>query len=573
MKRAAGEWIAVAVLGLAVAAPALAGSVVDTRHNLSVSGPGPVKSTSETEICIFCHTPHQARSNIPFLWNRADSTATYTTYTSSTLFASVGQPTGASKLCLSCHDGTIALGSVLSRATPIEFPGSGFMPSGPALLGTDISDDHPISFVYDAALASANGELESPALLTGAVRLDNAGELQCTACHNPHDDTFGKFLVMPNNASALCTTCHQRTGWPTSSHATSGATWNGASPDPWPHTDYTTVSENGCENCHSPHTAGGHARLLNFPLEEANCLSCHNGNVAATDIEAELGKVTRHPVDSYTGVHDPAENALTMPTHVECTDCHNPHQVDASSASPPNLTGPLKGARGVSAAGSEVKPASYSYEVCFRCHADNPVSLPGAIVRQVNSQNTRHEFDLSNPSYHPVEGPGQNPDVPSLYNGYTESSVIYCTDCHNNDQGPGNGGAGPKGPHGSSNPFLLERSYSTADFSGSTATSTAAICYKCHDKRYFTDKMYKMWTGFKEHRKHVVGEKAPCSTCHDPHGVRATAGTGDHSHLINFDTSIVSPRGNGDLRFVDKGNRSGSCYLVCHGKDHKPFNY
>ncbi len=129
---------------MSVASLSRAAGIVDTVHNLSISGPGPIKSTTEDEICVFCHTPHKARRDVPYLWNRADSTVNYTTYASSTLFAAVGQPTGASKMCLSCHDGTIALGAVLTRPAEIPFAGGiRFLPAGPSRLGTDISDDHP----------------------------------------------------------------------------------------------------------------------------------------------------------------------------------------------------------------------------------------------------------------------------------------------------------------------------------------------------------------------------------------------------------------------------------------------
>ncbi|MDH3282203.1 MAG: cytochrome c3 family protein, partial [Gammaproteobacteria bacterium] len=184
--------------------------VATTKHNLSVSGPGAIKAATETRICIFCHTPHNAVPSDP-LWNRRASGSNYTPYSSSTAIASPGQPTGASILCLSCHDGTIALGDVLSRSSPIPFAGgTTTMPVGPGRLGTDLSDDHPISFVYSASLANQSGELIVPSALTGPVRLDASGQLQCTTCHDAHNDPFGKFLVMPNSASALCQTCHQK---------------------------------------------------------------------------------------------------------------------------------------------------------------------------------------------------------------------------------------------------------------------------------------------------------------------------------------------------------------------------
>ena len=569
--RSRGALLLLATAALVLAAARLWGAgIVDTRHNLSVTGPGPIKSTTEQELCIFCHAPHMARRDIPYLWNRADSTVSYTTYESSTLYASVGQPSGASKMCLSCHDGTIALGEVLTRTAEIPFVGGiRFLPPGATLLGTNISDDHPVSFRYDAALAAAKGEFVSPSSLTGAVRLDKEGLLQCTACHNPHDDANGKFLVVPNNFTALCTACHDRTNWPTSSHATSSATWSGAGVNPWLHTPYTNVAENGCENCHRPHTAGGHARLLNYTFEEDNCLVCHQGNVAAKNIEAELVKQYRHSVQDYTGVHDPAENFTGVVTkHVECVDCHNPHQAFSSPASPPNVPGALRGVAGVTASGAPAANASYTYEVCFKCHADNNVLSFSAISRQHPQINTRLEFDLTNPSYHPVEGVGRNPNVPSLLPPYTVNSNISCTDCHNSDDSPATAGAGPAGPHGSRNRFLLERNYTVADSTIETSYEYA-LCYKCHDRNILLSDA----SGF-PHQRHVVREQAPCSACHDPHGVSAIQGNAvNNSHLINFNLNIVQPNADGALRFEDQGTFQGRCYLNCHNVEHRPRQY
>src|ERR1035437_7603313 len=79
-------------------------SIVNTKHNLSVTGPGTIKATAESEICLFCHTAHNSKPLSP-LWNRNDPGSTYTLYGSSTMKALPGQPSGSSILCLSCHDG------------------------------------------------------------------------------------------------------------------------------------------------------------------------------------------------------------------------------------------------------------------------------------------------------------------------------------------------------------------------------------------------------------------------------------------------------------------------------------
>ncbi|NIR43522.1 MAG: cytochrome C, partial [Gemmatimonadetes bacterium] len=93
------------------AAPSTSVTDSHNKHNLSVyrqDGTNPTRSTVEERVCIFCHTPHHASEVTP-LWSRFLSVASYTPYNSSTLKVSAapGQPTGVSRLCLSCHDGTI----------------------------------------------------------------------------------------------------------------------------------------------------------------------------------------------------------------------------------------------------------------------------------------------------------------------------------------------------------------------------------------------------------------------------------------------------------------------------------
>ena len=104
--------------------PALAeGAIADTVHNLSVTGPGTIKAAGVGELCIFCHTPHRA-SQTYALWNRDIPPVTYNLYSSTTLEATLKQPVGASRLCLSCHDGTTALGSL--RVSPATGPVSSY---------------------------------------------------------------------------------------------------------------------------------------------------------------------------------------------------------------------------------------------------------------------------------------------------------------------------------------------------------------------------------------------------------------------------------------------------------------
>lgn len=541
--------------------------IADTVHNLSASGPGRIRAQSESQVCIFCHAPHNTGGLRP-LWNRELSNASYQIYRSTTLDAVAGQPTGASKLCLSCHDGTIALGSVISRSEQIRMSGGDFMPAGLTNLGTDLSDDHPISFYYTPGLAASDRQLKSPTSLPHEIRLDANGQLQCTSCHDPHHNKYGKFLNKPLEFGELCVSCHNLDGWSSSPHRLSNATVAGSTANDWP---FSSVAENACRSCHRPHAAGGHERLMIFEREEDNCLNCHNGQVAHTNIQSEIDKLSAHDPRRYSGRHDPREpNAGTNP-HAECADCHNPHlataQLDTGSYIPIGST--LLGVPGVSIAGAYIERAAHEYEVCLRCHGDGAVPVPKRIGRQAQTDNLRLKFGPGNPSFHPLVVPSPSEDTPSLITSLPRGSMIRCTDCHNNDTGRRAGGSGPDGPHGSNYEFLLERNYSTLDET-SESEFDYAMCYKCHQQSsILSDQSFPL------HRKHIVDERTPCSACHDPHGVYGVlAGGSSHTHLINFDTVIVRPEPvTQRLEYRDTGRFSGTCTLVCHGVSHVNMPY
>lgn len=210
--RAARQAICVVALTAVASLPAAAGTIVGSDHDFSASG------WSGGQICIACHTPHNASTtvtNAP-LWNHTTTATTFALYTSPTLNSTVGQPDGTSKLCLSCHDGTVALDSFGGTTGSIYLSGS-------AVLGTSLADDHPVSMLYDTALSTADGALANPAAQTvtigagsqtrtgtiAAVML-RANKVQCASCHDVHN-TFTNgpnLLVKSNAASALCLTCH-----------------------------------------------------------------------------------------------------------------------------------------------------------------------------------------------------------------------------------------------------------------------------------------------------------------------------------------------------------------------------
>ena len=196
---------------LAIVQFAIGQTIVGTKHDFSTAS-----WNTSGEICKVCHTPHGAASvaNAP-LWNHALSTATYTVYSSPTLNAgtpagTLGQPSASSKLCLSCHDNTVAVGGT-------SFIGTIGSPAGYANLGTDLSNDHPVSFTYDAALVSLDPGLKpvtSPGVGTGTIASSMlfAGKMECASCHDVHNGAgiTNGLLVKSNASSALCLTCHNK---------------------------------------------------------------------------------------------------------------------------------------------------------------------------------------------------------------------------------------------------------------------------------------------------------------------------------------------------------------------------
>ena len=544
-------------------------TIFTTKHNLAISGPGTVKALTETQICKFCHTPHNARPQAP-LWNRNNAGGPYTLYSSSTLNATLGQPDGSSILCLSCHDGTVALGQIVSGPAISFAAANTFMPVGKTRLTTDLSNDHPISFVYSAALATADGQLLAPSAIIAPVSLKNS-KVQCTSCHDPHKNITGgtSFLVTTTRTSALCLSCHNRTHWAgNTSHRTSTRTWNGTLPDPWPNTPYLNVAENACESCHNPHNSAGRIRLLKYAAEESNCLDCHNGNGATKNIQLQFGKLSKHNVSGYTGLHQPNEAVRVITNrHVECVDCHNPHAANNTTALAPLANGFLRGVSGINQAGTVVSQVTNSYEVCYKCHSGNPGSLASIFPRQFPQNDVRTEFATTNPSFHPVVAanpvtlaPGNFVNLGGLPNMNT-NTVIYCTSCHASD-----GTGAPAGPHGSSWPFILRFQFSTVAFAdGRTAVpvesaSTFELCYSCHNRTTVVGGT----NGWSKHPKHT--QKGSCNMCHDPHGSTKT-------NLINFRTDIVLPARSGRREYIDDGFRAGTCYLECHGTNHDPKNY
>ncbi len=204
--------LVLAIVSFFVAEPALAlitGSAHDFKsRSWNLSG----------EICIICHTPHNANDGLIPLWNHATTAATFDLYSSASLDATTAQPDGSSKACLSCHDGTVAY-NYFGSVAPVTPKIIG--PTRSVYIGTDLSNDHPVSFTYDGTLAATDGGLYDPTsapafdgkTIDAAMLTDH--KVECVSCHDVHRDKGASaatenLLLVDNAGSALCLTCHNK---------------------------------------------------------------------------------------------------------------------------------------------------------------------------------------------------------------------------------------------------------------------------------------------------------------------------------------------------------------------------
>ena len=349
--------------------------IANTKHNLSATGPGTTRATTEDEVCVFCHTPHGATSfpGSP-LWNRQLSSQTYTVYTSSSLDAEdimgqLDQPGGSSKLCLSCHDGTLAIGTVNvlggQQNVNIQMTGTaadGTMPPGDGEttgftrdLGVDLTNDHPISLTYDSNLANVDTELVDPVAAAHIgvrapgfrpiVPLEQTGsggaaQIQCASCHDPHirdqdPAEVIKFLRLNRFQTTIpvegafseandivCLGCHDKEGWATSAHASPSVanetyTTTGATQREFP--VGLPVWQAACLNCHDTHSVHGSRRLLREGTDsltipkaggeaasEETCYQCHSSTPVINNTGGEVKDIR---TDFSLPRHMPISNA------------------------------------------------------------------------------------------------------------------------------------------------------------------------------------------------------------------------------------------------------------------------
>ena len=387
---------------LALSGTVFATTIKNSKHDLSFSSTGAtIKSAASgtSEICVFCHTPHSAAAVVDApLWNKdifSGAQPAYAMYSSDVLdqlsYPAAELPVQGGKavhirktrLCLSCHDGTIALGALKNLpagfSSDIPMSGATTMPTTAAgYIGIDLRDDHPVSISY-----TPGSDPELKTVHDGIVKTFDSGGVkyvECTSCHEPHNPQYGNFLVAANTGSAICTACHSKAGFTGSIHDTATLAY---SPPDGTGAGFlgTSVGDVKCMSCHFPHKAGvtaaspttpnpGTGRYLLSFREEASCFNnpndrwgtsgaagaCHGSGASGTNalrrniesiVSETSGKAYKHRVadTAKSGRHEATEGRETTGAakpnwtnsgalwHVECQDCHNSHTAQGGTRS------------------------------------------------------------------------------------------------------------------------------------------------------------------------------------------------------------------------------------------------
>ena len=604
------------------------GADVLGSHNLSTSGTGPVKGPADA--CLYCHAPHSGVGTTnSALWSQTLSVQTYAAYSSTTLKNVPQQPTlgGSSSLCLSCHDGTVAVGQTQPYG-PLMMTGS---MTATDKFGSGLQGSHPFSLklpMVDAPdLQTSLTSTHTTADPTKAVTLVNSN-VECTSCHSPHvqaiDQLSQNFLVRDSSNGQMCLACHSTdprtvngqnnplSQWTGNIHATAA---NKIANGPVLGS-YANVGQNACISCHMPHNSLAGPRLLRGPVPSVtnvdsstqNCMTCHSGgsniSPAIPNVYAEFAKIA-HPYPAGTNTHDSAETPLLNNNrHATCVDCHSPHasqQVTSfTSAVPPALRPSQNGVVGISATdGTTVlNPSVNQYENCLRCHGTSSGKqalavfgyLPLWAVSGADPLNIIPQLTPTATSSHPVMHDRSSalpqPSLRSyiLYlDGRTQGRSmgvrILCTDCHNSDDNREFGGTGPNGPHGSQYLHLLERRYEFSQVAplpgggpGTTIQNlfpTPILDPAANGPYSLCAKCHDLTqvvanTSFGQHARHI-NDGFSCSTCHNAHGMGASSATISGERMVNFDINVVAPNGTSPNSYSRATN---SCSLTCHNHAH-----
>jgi len=246
------------------------GTTIASQYAAGIaSGTAGIVSDRQSRICVFCHHPHNSKAtgtnggqagaaNMTYspLWNRDMSAKTFAKYNNGGFVGTAASDkdhalnadspvglSGVSLLCMSCHDGVVAMNAY--SKTSGSTGGAGGNGTAGAIMSTagfnsvggasDMSNHHPMGFNY-AAVAAIDDEIAQPSVsmvpgnisasgvtagtTTPGVTINDlldgtggaTGMMECVTCHDVHNTKNApnaeRFLWRSNNQSNFCLTCH-----------------------------------------------------------------------------------------------------------------------------------------------------------------------------------------------------------------------------------------------------------------------------------------------------------------------------------------------------------------------------
>jgi len=435
----------------------------NTKHNFAASDPdnlpdGSIRSISastENQVCVFCHTPHGKYEDKfgerPFLWNRPEAgspSARYDATISSSFNATNNVNLGqGSKMCLSCHDGTVAIGNIDTN-TEISVVGDnltgGKLSQGGSYIGQDLSDDHPVGFDYNAGLSADDGELYDPAVTSHIGVPVGRGLAQYNSLVDSLDVN-----TSPSGDQVTTTTTDSGGGISIPLEATIAGFSTAytkddddrSSPSSLVYIDQASNGSVECTTCHDPHIRGNENNTLNgqsvnikflrlnrfqkaagtdgsFSIDsDINCIACHDKAGWAGSIH----------VNSTSGVQqydDTAADNRDFPHNIQmwqasCLNCHKPHTSGAGwlLASEDDGTG----------------TSSATEQTCLSCHGSSSTILAAGeqvanIEKVMLSGNAHGDSGNNDQSKHSIHS-GNFDETGDELNGVNRH--VTCTDCHN----------------------------------------------------------------------------------------------------------------------------------------------
>jgi predicted CXXCH cytochrome family protein len=160
-------------------------------------------------ICSACHTPHNAGGST-LLWNHEESGVAYANNINTVFGTTWGTPDGTSILCLSCHDGTVALenfGGTTTGTTQL----TANLQIGD---GATLADNHPISLDYDDTAGGGSEFVDEATVDASNIRLyGSAGNfrIQCGSCHDVHNKaSVAGTALLRLDGTQICQACHDK---------------------------------------------------------------------------------------------------------------------------------------------------------------------------------------------------------------------------------------------------------------------------------------------------------------------------------------------------------------------------